>query len=44
VKNRLHVVKGGKHGGFDAEELSESFRIIWEFLDEVVGNPGPGRD
>jgi acetyl esterase/lipase len=39
VKNELHVIKGKKHGGFDAGEMSESFRVIWEFLDEVVANP-----
>lgn len=35
VKNELHVVKGKKHGGFDEQDLTESFRAIWKFLDEV---------
>jgi len=35
VKNELHVVKGKKHGNFDEQEMSENFRIIWKFLDEV---------
>ncbi len=35
VKNELHVVKGKKHGDFDEAEMSENFRTIWKFLDEV---------
>ncbi|MCC6819521.1 MAG: alpha/beta hydrolase [Verrucomicrobiota bacterium] len=38
VKNALHVVKGKKHGNFDETEMSENFRIIWKFLDEVGVN------
>jgi acetyl esterase/lipase len=33
VKNRLHVVKRKKHGDFDEPEMSENFRVIWEFLE-----------
>lgn len=35
VKNELHVVKGKQHGDFDEVEMSENFRTIWKFLDEV---------
>ena len=43
VKNQLHVVKGKKHGNFDEQEMSENFRIIWKFLDEVGVNPATKR-
>jgi acetyl esterase/lipase len=38
VKNELHVVKGKQHGDFDEVEMSENFRTIWKFLDEVGCN------
>jgi acetyl esterase/lipase len=42
VKNELHVVKGKRHGGFNAEELDECFRAVWKFLDETgVGSSAP---
>jgi dipeptidyl aminopeptidase/acylaminoacyl peptidase len=34
VKNKLHVVKGKRHGDFDEAEMAENFRVIWRFLDE----------
>jgi acetyl esterase/lipase len=38
VKNQLHVVKGKQHGDFDEMEMSENFRIVWKFLDEIGVN------
>ena len=35
VKNELHIVKGKKPGDFDEPALSENFRAIWKFLEEV---------
>jgi acetyl esterase/lipase len=34
VKNTLHVVKGGGHGGFTREEYVSAFEEIWKFLRE----------
>jgi len=39
VKNELHAVNGRKHGGFDEKDLTESFRAIWKFLDEIGVTP-----
>jgi acetyl esterase/lipase len=33
--NELHVVRGKRHGDFDEREMTENFRIIWNFLDTV---------
>lgn len=33
LEHELHVVEGGKHGGFTAKELGECFEAIWAFLD-----------
>lgn len=43
VKNELHVVKGKQHGDFDESEMSENFRTIWKFLDEVGCNSATRR-
>ncbi|TSA40460.1 MAG: alpha/beta hydrolase [Verrucomicrobiales bacterium] len=43
VKNELHVVKGKKHGDFDEAEMSENFRVIWKFLDDVGINSATKR-
>ena len=34
ISNVLHTIPNGKHGGFTAEELEESFERIWIFLKE----------
>jgi len=44
VKNQLHVVKGKKHGDFDETEMSENFRAIWKFLDDVGINSANKRN
>ena len=35
TKERLHTIKGKKHGDFTPEELTQIYQEIWEFLESV---------
>jgi len=35
VKNKLVKINNRKHGNFDAKEMTDSFKSIWEFLEEI---------
>ena len=35
TKERLHTIKGKKHGDFSPEELTKIYQEIWEFLESV---------
>lgn len=35
VKNYLFTVSGKKHGNFDPQEMTDIYRQIWKFLDEI---------
>ncbi len=37
VSNQLHTVKGGKHGEFTQQQYMDSYREIWNFLDQEAG-------
>ncbi|HVR30061.1 MAG TPA: alpha/beta hydrolase [Thermoanaerobaculia bacterium] len=39
VPNELHTILGGSHGGFDAEQTLEAYRVIREFVARHVTGP-----
>jgi len=38
VPNQLHTIPGGSHGGFNAEQTRDAYRVIRSFLARVVGD------
>ena len=35
VKNYLFTVKGKKHGNFDARDMTDIYKVVWQFLKEI---------
>ena len=35
IREKLHTIKGKKHGNFTPEELTQIYQEIWEFLESV---------
>ena len=35
IREKLHTIKGKKHGNFTPEELTQIYQEIWEYLESV---------